>query len=279
MDRIAVVTGANTGIGKEIARGLARQDLNVVLACRDLDRADAARREITEETGNREVEAMHLDLAKLDSIRQFSTRLRSRHEKVDVLVNNAGVSHQIRASTTDGFEATFGVNFLGPFLLTNLLLDLLERAAPSRIVNLASSVHYNAHINPNDPEMNQGWGNRAAYANSKLADVLFTLELARRLKGTGVTANCYNPGLVRSEFFRNYHPIPFMLRVVLKVMGRSPQEGADTGVYLASAYEVAAMSGGYYENRKLKRPSNEARDEELARWLWDYAGMRVGLGA
>lgn len=277
MGKIAVVTGANTGIGKEIARGLAAQGMSVVLACRNAERAEAARREIAEQTGNNDLETMILDLGKLASIREFSDGLHGRHDRVDVLVNNAGVSHQVRATTSDGFESTFGINFLGPFLLTNLLRDLLERSAPSRIVNVASSVHYNGHIDREDPEMNGRWENRKAYANSKLADVLFTLELSRRLEGTGVTANCFNPGLVRSEFFRNYHPVPFMLRIVLKLMGKTPEQGADTGVYLATAYEVAAMTAGYYEQRALKEPSEEARDSELARWLWDYASKRVGL--
>lgn len=277
MSKTAIVTGANTGIGKEIARGIAEQGLRVVLACRNADRAEAARHELVEETGNHDLKSMILDLGSLDSIRKFSDNVHGRFDRVDVLVNNAGVSHEVCTTTADGFEATFGVNFLGPFLLTNLLMDLLLNAAPARIVNVASSVHYNGHIDRNDPEMNTRWENRKAYANSKLADVLFTLELSRRWGGTGVTANCFNPGLVRSEFFRNYHPVPFMLRIVLKLMGKTPKEGADTGVYLATAPEVAAMTAGYYEQRKPKEPSAEARDEELARWLWDYASQKVEL--
>jgi NAD(P)-dependent dehydrogenase (short-subunit alcohol dehydrogenase family) len=277
MGKRALVTGANTGIGKEIARGLARGGMEVILGCRDKDRGEAALRELTEDTGNKELSLMILDLARLASIREFARGFVDRFDHLDVLVNNAGVSHQKYDETGDGFELVFGVNFLGPFLLTNLLLPALEKAPPSRIVNVASSVHTNGHIDRRDPQMIGRWENRKAYANSKLADILFTRELARRLEGTGVTANCFNPGLVRSEFFRNYHPIPFMLRIVLKLMGKSPAEGADTGIYLASSYDVAAMTGGYYEKRALKEPSEEARDGDLARWLWDYAETRVGL--
>lgn len=277
MRKVALVTGANTGIGREIARGLARADMEVVLACRNNDRGKAAAAEIVEDTGNGEVSTLVLDLASLESVRKFTRAFHERYERLDVLVNNAGVSNQERSTTSDGFETVFGVNFLGPFLLTNLLLDLLRLAAPSRIVNVASSVHRNGHIDRNDPQMTGAWNNRRAYSNSKLADVLFTRELSRRLQGSGVTVNCFNPGLVRSEFFRSYDPMPFMLRVVLKLMGKSPAAGADTGIYLASSYDVAAMSGGYYEKRRLREPSEEARDDGLAGWLWDYAEKCVGL--
>lgn len=277
MTKLAVVTGANTGIGKEIARALARQGLRVVMACRDRERGETALRELIKETGNRQLSMMILDLASLASIRDFARSFAAKFGRLDILVNNAGVAHQIRTTTYDGFEAVFGVNFLGPFLLTNLLLGPIRKAAPSRIVNVASSVHKNGTIDRNDPQMRTGWKNRQAYANSKLADVLFTRELARRLDGSGVTVNCFNPGLVRSEFFRNYDPVPFMLRVVLRLMGKSPAAGADTGVHLAVSREVEGVSGRYFENRRIIEPSAEAGDEELAKWLWEYASGAVGL--
>ncbi|HUX19920.1 MAG TPA: SDR family oxidoreductase [Spirochaetia bacterium] len=279
MSKLALVTGANTGIGKEITRGLAKRGMRVVLACRDRARGEAAREEIANETGNSELTLMLLDLADLASIRHFADEFREGFDRLDILVNNAGVSAQEHATTRDGFELVFGVNFIAPFLLTNLLLHHLKAAAPSRIVNLASSVHTTGHIDKSDPQMDKNWKNRQAYSNSKLADVLFTRELARRIEGSGVTANCYNPGLVRSEFFRNYHPMPFMLKVVLWLLGKSPEEGADTGLYLCASEEVEGKSGGYYEKRTLKEPSEEARDVELSRWLWNYAESAVIGGA
>lgn len=279
MAKLAVVTGANTGIGKEIARGLAGQGLRVVMACRDPRRGEEAVGELSKNTRNRELSLMILDLASLASIRDFARDFAARFGRLDILVNNAGVALQNQAATQEGFDAVFGVNFLGPFLLTNLLLPALRKGAPSRIVNVASSVHKNGTIDRNDPQMRAGWRSRQAYANSKLADVLFTRELARRLDGSGVTANCYNPGLVRSEFFRNYDPVPFMLRVVLRLMGKTPAAGADTGVHLAISPEVEGLSGRYFENRRIIEPSAEAAEEELAKWLWEYASGAVGLAA
>lgn len=271
MSKCAIVTGANTGIGKEIARGLAKEGHQVILACRNRERGEAALQELVADTGNRELSLMLVDLANIASIRSFVASFRERHERLDILVNNAGVSTQEHTTTQDGFELVFGVNFIAPFLLTNLLLHPLKQAAPSRIVNVASSVHTSGHIDRTDPQMDKGWNNRRAYSNSKLADILFTRELARRLEGSGVTVNCFNPGLVRSEFFRNYDPVPFMLRVVLKLIGKTPAEGADTGLYLATAAELEGRTGEYYEKREQKEPSEEARDEELGRWLWNFA--------
>lgn len=279
MAKVAIVTGANTGIGKEIARSLAANGTRVVMACRNRERAEAARKELIEATGNEEISLMLVDLGRLESIRSFAAEVQERFEGLDILVNNAGVAHEKLRFTEDGFELIFGVNFLGPFLLTNLLLDGLKRAAPARIVNVASSVHRNGHIDRSDPQMREVWVGRRAYANSKLADILFTRELARRLDGSGVTVNCYNPGLVRSEFFRNYDPVPFMLRVVLVLMGKSPQRGAEPGVALALSDSLAGVTGAYYENGRVREPSEEARDEDLAQWLWDYAAGQVGLDA
>ncbi len=271
MSKLAIVTGANTGIGKEIARGLARKGHRVVLACRTRDRGEAARQELIADTENAGISLMLVDLASIASIRSFAASFREQYDRLDILVNNAGVATQEHATTRDGFELIFGVNFIAPFLLTNLLLHPLKQAAPSRIVNVASSVHTSGHIDRTDPQMDKRWNNRRAYSNSKLADILFTRELARRLEGSGVTVNCFNPGLVRSEFFRNYDPVPFMLKVVLKFLGKTPAEGADTGIYLATAAELEGRSGGYYEKREIKEPSEEAQDEELGRWLWNFA--------
>ncbi len=188
--KVCVVTGGNTGIGKETARGLAQRGATVVLACRDVGRAEAARDDIARTTGRGDVEVIALDLGSKASIRAFGEKLRAKHDRLDVLVNNAGVWQRSRSTTQDGLEATFGVNHVGTWLLTQELLPLLKRSAPSRIVVLSSAVHYRGQMGWDDLQFERRkYSSFAAYCQSKLANVLFTKALSRRLEGTGVTVN------------------------------------------------------------------------------------------
>jgi len=275
MARRAIVTGANTGIGKAAAVALAREGIEVIMACRNRERGESARAEIVEATGNSTVQLMTVDLASLESIADFAGEFTRRFDRLDILFNNAGITLTSRQTSVDGNEMVFAVNHLGPFLLTNLLLETLKSTPAARIVNVASSVHKNARLNSDDLQMEEGWDGRNAYACSKYLNILFTYELSRRNHRSGITANCFNPGLVRSQFFRDYHPVPFMLRVVLKLIGRSPERGAQTGVCLATSPELEGKSGKYYEDGKEIESAPGTYDPDLAAKIWAYSESLV----
>jgi len=265
--KTCLVTGANSGLGRETA--LARMKANVVMVCRNKGKGDAARQEISKDSGNESVDLLLSDLSSLAEVRTLAAEVRNRYGKLHVLVNNAGV-FSFWGKTVDGFETTFAVDYLAPFLLTNLLLELLKASAPSRVVNVSSVAHFNGHVDLAAIERKEtpsGWG---AYANSKLALVMFTYELDRRLQGTGVTANCLHPGGVATDIWRI--PAAFM-RLFLK----SAKEGAETSIYLASSPEVEKVSGKYFERKSAKKSSEDSYDEEKARLLWDSTAKMVGL--
>lgn len=289
MKKTALVTGANTGMGKETARELARAGLRVVMTSRRRGPGEAALHEIAAETGNQDLHLMLLDLSSQAAIREFAREFLARFDRLDILVNNAGVSVTEPALTPDGIEWTVGVNAFGPFLLTQLLLDLLKRSAPSRIVTVASGMHaisrlsldrYEKSAEPGTAGADSGakgaWSGNRAYADSKLMNILFTYELSRRLAGTGVTATCAQPGLVNSEFFRNQKRMPFMLTLMLRLIGKTSAEGARTAVYLAMSSHVEGQSGVCYDNLKPARTSSRSRDPDLARRFWDLAERLTG---
>jgi NAD(P)-dependent dehydrogenase (short-subunit alcohol dehydrogenase family) len=251
----------------------------VVIASRNEERGRAAREDIIEQTGNDSVEVMPLDLASFRSIRSFAADVRDRFDRLDVLVNNAGVMLRPRAETEDGLEGTFGINHLGHFLLTDLLLERLEASAPARVVVVASHAHKFARrgldFDDLQAERRYRWMN--AYGKSKLANLYFARELARRLDGTGVTVNALHPGFVRSELGRGgdlgkvyglgtYLSAPFAI---------SPAKGARTTIYLASSPEVDGVSGGYFYKCKPVAPSKVAQDDDAARRLWDVSERLV----
>jgi len=267
--KTCLVTGANSGMGKETALALAQMKATVVMVCRNKDKGDAARREISKESGNESVDLLLSDLSSLAEVRTLAAEIRNRYARLHVLVNNAGV-FSFSGRTVDGYETTFAVDYLAPFLLTNLLLELLETSAPSRVVNVSSVAHFNGHIDLaaiEKKETPSGWG---AYSNSKLALVMFTYELARRLQGTGVTANCLHPGGVATNIWK----VP---TAVTRPFLKSAKEGAETSIYLASSPEVEGVSGKYFENKKEKKSSDESYDEKKAFALWDETSRIVGL--
>lgn len=273
-DKICVITGASAGIGKVAALRLAELGARIVMVCRDRQKGEMARDEIKRQSGNASVELLLCDLSSQKQIRRLAEEFKATHDRLDVLLNNAGLYLPKRTTTEDGFEMTFAVNHLAYFLLTNLLLDLLKKSAPSRIVNVSSAAHFYGKMEFDNLQGERKYGGVAAYNNSKLANVLFTRELSRRLEGTNVTANCLHPGAVATSIFRN---LPKPIEWLIKAFTMSPERGAETSVYLASSPDVETVTGKYFDNKQEKYPSRLAQDDELARQLWQVSEEMTGL--
>jgi retinol dehydrogenase 14 len=272
--KICLVTGSNTGIGKATAMGLAGLGAKVIMVCRDRGRGETALAEIKKRTGNNSVELMIADFSSLESIRRLSVEFRKKYERLDVLVNNAAVLGRRRILSMDGYEMTFAVNHLGYFLITNLLLDLIKAGGNSRIVNVSSDAHRGARIDFDDLQMEKRYSAVRAYSVSKLANVLFTYELARRLKGTGVTVNTLHPGVVKTEVFRE---MPFIVDWLVKLFATSPEKGASTSIYLATSAEVEGVSGKYFKNCREVPSSPETYDQSIAQKLWEVSSELTRL--
>ncbi|XP_006003247.1 retinol dehydrogenase 13 [Latimeria chalumnae] len=281
--KTVIITGANTGIGKETALELAKRGGRIIMACRNMEKCEAAAREVRTETLSHNVHARYLDLASMKSIREFARKINEEEERVDILINNAGIMRCPRWKTEDGFEMQFGVNHLGHFLLTNLLLDTMKTSGHSRIVNVSSLAHVAGEIDFEDINYEKKkYDTRAAYCQSKLAVVLFTKELAKQLQGTGVTANAVHPGVVHTELGRHtgMHKSSFsstVLGPLFWLIVKTPRQGAQPSVYLAVAEELEGVSGKYFDGMKQKDPAPQALDEETARSLWDLGAKMVGL--
>ena len=275
-----VITGGNAGIGKETAVGLARLGARVIITSRNADRGARALEEIRERSARDDVEVMALDLASFASIRSFTKQLLDRTEKIDVLVNNAGLILRKRTLTDDGFEATFGINHLGHFLLTDLLLDRLKASAPARVVVVASDAHESAKrgLDFDDLQSERGYRWGQVYGKSKLANIYFARELARRLEGSGVTSNSLHPGFVRSEFGQG-GDLGSLFGLGLKYLAApfaiSQEAGARTSIHVASAPELDGATGGYYVKCALATPSRVAQDDAAARRLWEASEQLI----
>lgn len=278
--KVCIVTGANSGIGKATAKGLAALDAEVILVCRSRERGEAAKTDISLRTNNDRVDLMLADLSIQAQVRRLAQEVEERHQAVHVLVNNAGTYRTVRSTTEEGIETTFAVNFLAPFLLTNLLLDRLKAGAPSRIVNVAGSYHRKATMDFDDLMSENGYSGSKANNMSKLALVLFTYELSRRLEGSRVTANCLHPGMVATGLVEKDPDIPRFSRAMYRVFkrfGSNPEKGAETSIYLASSPEVEGVTGRYFEKMKEKESSEESYDIKVARRLWDASLKLTGL--
>jgi len=273
--KVCIVTGASSGIGKETARGLLRLGATVVLACRDPARGEAARADVTQGIPGANAAVMRLDLASLASIREFARAFLETYPRLDVLVNNAGVSSKTRTVTGDGFETTFQVNYLGHFLLTELLLDRLKASAPSRIVNVGSEVHRWARLDLDDLQWGRGYRQMRAYGSSKLEMTLFTYELARRLDGNRVTANVVHPGFIRTNLGMADAGSGF--RFVRRFI-KGPDVGAQASLYAATSPDLESVSGKYMTRNGEKESSARSRDAELARRLWDLSEGLLAAG-
>jgi len=275
--KVCIVTGANSGIGLVTSRQLAILGATVVMVCRDRRKGEKALEETRRRSGSGSVELMFCDMGSLASVRSLAAEFEKKHDALHVLVNNAGLANVRRSVTSDGFETTLQVNYLAPFLLTNLLLGLLKRSAPARIVNVSSIGHYGGHIDLDDLQLERNYRVMKAYSQSKLALVLFTYELARRLEGTGVTANCLHPGAVATNIWgRPLGPFSF-LGGLSRLFLISPEKGAKTSVYLATSNAVEGVTGKYFDQLQEKRSSQESYDVALARRLWDRTIPLVGL--
>ncbi|KAJ4431260.1 hypothetical protein ANN_19857 [Periplaneta americana] len=276
--KTVIVTGANTGIGKETARDLARRGAKVILACRDLKKAEEARDEIIASTGNINVKVQHLDLSSLSSVRQFAEHINKTELRLDVLINNAGAAGMNHKLTRDNLSIGMQVNHFGPFLLTCLLVGLLKKSAPSRIVMVSSILHKYANFDIDNLNSEKWFGSTQVYNCSKLANILVANELARRLKGTGVTANSLHPGTVITDVWRRASRITkAFVFGILKFYVKDSVEGAQTTIHLAVSEEVEKVSGKYFVDCKEAKPSKLALDEGLAKKLWEKSEMMVGL--
>jgi NAD(P)-dependent dehydrogenase (short-subunit alcohol dehydrogenase family) len=277
-NKTIVVTGATSGIGRATAVGLAKLDSRLILVGRDAGRAEETVAEIRKATGRKDVEIVRGDFARLAEIRRVADELLARTDKIDVLVNNAGVTMMKRTTTPDGYETTFAVNHLGYFLLTGLLLPRLRAAAPgARIVNVASDAHRWGPLDLADLQNEREYKAMKVYAQSKTANILFTRELARRLAGSGVSVNALHPGAVATRLGRGSGPLFDLLQSVISVFMKSPAQGADTSIYLASAPELEGVSGRYFANRKEKQPQPHASDAALAGRLWGISEELTGF--
>lgn len=267
--KVCLVTGATSGIGRAAALALGRLGATVVLLARSPERGEEVRRAVEAEGGRAEL--LLADLSSLAQVREAAAELERRHGRLDVLVNNAAAYSKERTLGADGIELQFAVNHLAPFLLTTSLLPLLRRSAPARIVTVSSEAHQGTRMNWEDPTGERGYRGLKAYAQSKLANLLFTFELARRLEGSGVTANAVHPGVVGTELlFGGWAPLR-LLRPFL----RTPEKGAETIVHLAASPEVAGVSGEYFKDRHPIRPSAAARDPVDARRLWELSDQMI----
>lgn len=273
--RTVVITGANSGVGKATAVALARAGADTVITARREERGRQAVADIREDSGSDQVDLVVFDLADLASVRRGAEQILDRCGRIDVLVNNAGLVLSERSETVDGFEATFGINHLGPFLLTQLLTERLVASAPARVVDVASTAHQGARrgLDFDDLQSTRHYRGMQAYSRSKLANILFTNELARRLAGSGVTANSLHPGTVASGFARDDDAKGFLAFGVrfIKPFILTPEKGARTSVYLASSPEVADVTGQYFVKCRARTPSPAARDEAAAALLWSVS--------
>jgi len=276
--KICMVTGANSGIGKATALELAQMGATVVMVCRDRARGEEARSEITTKSRNNAVDLLLADLSSQQSIRQLVENFQHHYTHLHVLINNAGAAYPGRRETVDGLEMTFAVNYLAPFLLTNLLLDVLKASAPARIVNVSSVTQKSGYIQMDDLQEVKRYRPMRVYGQSKLAVVLFTYELARRLQGTGVMANCLHPGFVATNFAQSdVGPAVRLLVKLIGSFGASPQEGAKTSIYLASSPKVEGVTGKYFVKSIPRRSAAISYDESLQRQLWEQSAKLVNL--
>ncbi len=273
--KICLITGGTNGIGKSTAMGLARMGATVVIVGHNAERSARAVGEIrAAAAGNSSVDALLADLSSQQEIRRLAEAVKSRYPRLNVLVNNAGGMFQKREVTVDGLEMNFAYNHLAYFLLTNLLLDTLIASAPARIINVTSQMYKGNKINFSDLQSERSYNRMKNYGSSKLANILFTIELARRLEGTGVTVNAVHPGMVNSGFYKNEHNTDLLskaMAALTPLMTRTPEKGAETSIYLASSPEVEGVTGKYFVDCKPVSLAPEATDLNAARKLWEVS--------
>lgn len=268
-----LITGGNSGIGLVAAMELAKQGATIVLACRDSQKTVSALEQINA-VASTEVINLPVDLANLQSVRDLAAAYQAKYQQLDVLINNAGIFPPKQRLTDDGFEMQFGVNHLAHFLLTNQLLELLKQSAPSRVVTVSSKLHIKGSLDFDSFKGQTKYNAQTAYGQSKLANVLFSNELAKRLAGSGVTSNCLHPGAVNTDIVRD---MPWLVRKALGLLFIAPEKGAKTTVMLASDPSLAEVTGKYYDQCELTECSELANDEAMRQQLWQVSAQAVGV--
>jgi NAD(P)-dependent dehydrogenase (short-subunit alcohol dehydrogenase family) len=277
--KICLITGGTNGIGKSTAQALAQMGATVVIVGRNAQKTSQVVAEIRSATRNTNVDGLLADLSSQQAVRRLAEEFKSKYSRLHVLLNNAGAMFWTRQVTVDGFETTFALNHLAPFLLTNLLLATIKASAPARIINLSSRAHQRGSIDFEDLQSERHYAGMDVYGNSKLANILFTIELSRRLEGTGVTVNAVHPGFVNSGFAKNNDGLAFKLfGAVGPLIARSPEKGAETSIYLASSPEVEGVTGKYFSDSKVTQAAPQAADAAAAKKLWEVSAEMVHLG-
>jgi len=273
--RVCMVTGATSGIGRAVSSQLASMGATVVMVSNHAAAGESVAKEVVEESGNSSVEFLPVELSSLDSVRKLASTFRAKHDKLHIMINNAAVVKAARSITLDGLEEVFQVNYLSHFLLTLLLLDILKRSAPSRILSVVSSIH--THIDIDDLQEEKHYDAVRSYGKSKTALILFTYELSRRLKGTGVNVNCVHPGAVRTHLGDHGGGLAGLGIMLIRPFVMSPEKAARALVYDATSVELEQTTGKYFFKDKIKESSGQSRNEELARRLWDASTRLSGL--
>ncbi|KAM3593847.1 uncharacterized protein V6R79_023339 [Siganus canaliculatus] len=275
--KTVVITGANTGIGKETAIDLAKRGAKVIMACRDMAKAEVAIQEVIEKSGNENVVCMNLDLANSKSIREFAETINQGETQLNILINNAGVMVCPYGKTADGFEMQIGVNHFGHFLLTFLLLDLIKRSAPARIVTVSSMAHSWGSINLEDINSEKSYNKNSAYSQSKLANVLFSRALAKRLEGTGVTTYVLHPGVVQTDLWRHLNGPQQAIMKMVSPFTKNSVQGAQTTIYCAVEPSLEKETGGYYSDCAPASCSANGKNDELAQKLWELSCQLLAI--
>ena len=273
--KTCIITGANTGIGKETARKTAEQGAHVVMVCRNSEKGETARKEIIQTTNNPNVELLICDLASLKDVKHFSEEFLKNYSNLHVLINNAGVFSMKRTKSNDEYEMTFAVNYLAHFYLTKLLLPLLRKSSPSRIVNLSSNIHKFFKIKLKDPLLEKRYSGQQAYSNSKTAMVLFTYKLVRELEGTGVSVFAVNPGHIRTQLTTERLPKWMTKMSNLILNHRTPGQGAETSVYAAASNELEGITGKYFTECKETKTAKMTKVIENQDYLWELSERLV----
>lgn len=272
-----LITGATAGIGKETAREIAKTGANVVLVARDKAKGESVVEELKRATNNEKIDLLVGDLSLITEIRRVADEFQSKYERLDVLVNNAGAIFDEREVTVDGLEKTFALNHISYFLLTNLLLDKLKKSEAARIVSVSSAAHSFGKIDFDNLQSEKSFSKLGSYSNSKLMNVLFTYELARRLKETNITANCLHPGAVASNFGDGISGIfSYVMWIFKNTIAISSEKGAETSVYLATSSEVENLTGKYFDSKNVVQSSTASHDENLQKRLWEASEKIVG---
>ena len=278
-EKVCLVTGGNSGIGKSVALGLAKMGATVVVVSRNKEKGETAVTDTVEKSGNNNVELIQADMSSQNSIHQLVNEFRARHEKLHLLINNAGVYLTKRSETEDGLESTFAVNHLGPFLLTSLLVDILKASAPSRIVNVTSDAHKGARVNFDDLQGERKFSGWQAYGQSKLAMILHTRGLAKKLEGTGVTVNSAHPGVVRTNFAKNNGGLVMLGFRFLGMFFISPESAAKRILYVATSPDLEGVTGKYFTKMHEVKSSQESYDDDSARRLWQISEQLTRLSS